>query len=247
MNPRPSVLVLSLSACALIVRCAPPAASPEPSPPSVQGDAPPEALESNMAFHGGNDSEPASSEAEPPSSATPGASDSVPASESAPAEASADSELTRSPREILTTAGAAFVIDYGASGLKEAAETKCDGAHADDAAARAACMTKARDAFQADVLAFTKAGSSYYLVTYKRKSTALIEVHKVLVDFADETKTGITVKLKGSEQGQRAIFKRARQIAVSLPNTYSIVLAEPDLGELHYDAKIGLVGADANR
>jgi hypothetical protein len=248
MNHRSNVLV-ALS-CAWLFACggSPPAESPEPS--SVSGtseSAPPATLESDVAFDGGGGDEREASPEPDKSEASTAAESSAPAEPSAEPADTKSSKSTRSAREIVTTTGSAFMIDYNGSAPKQAAEEKCDDEHEDDPQARAACMSKAREEFQADVLSFEKTKGGYFWVTYKRKGSALVEVHKVLVDFANETANSVTIKLKGAEQGKRAIFKRSREILVNVPNGYSIVLDDPDLGQLRYDAKIGLVGASANR
>ncbi len=66
------------------------------------------------------------------------------------------------------------MIDYNNSGAKALAEQSCEP-KASDPAARAECMTKARDAFAADVLVFKQeeGGGRTTLTIFKRKGSAL--------------------------------------------------------------------------
>lgn len=251
---RALVLVASMVAGS----CAPaPAASPQASRPEFKDEPQPRhALQTDVAFHGAADDAP-----EPSASASdvPPASDAPPAS-SAPTPASADASSRPddgasapeqvSARKLLTTAGAGFFIDYDASAPKKAAEAKCDQEHPGDDPARDACMTKARSAFQADMLAFPKdvrafqdPNAGFSMITYKQTNSALAEVHTARITFGDETGSSVTVKFTGREQGARAICKHAQQFVVTAPNGYTIVIDDPDLGELRYQAKVGLLGA----
>ncbi len=166
-----------------------------------------------------------------------------PTAEAAPETPTAtETGPTRRPTEILVAPKLAFVVDYASSGPHEAAERSCDAEAGDDAAARAECMKKARATFRADVLEFKKdAQGKFWLTVYERKGSALPELYKVRVEFADETANGVTVRLK-EEKGTRPFFAGVRQIAVSVRNDYALELNDPKLGKLPYGAKVGLVG-----
>jgi len=190
-------------------------------------------------------SAPAPEPAPEPKTEAPSEPAPAPAAEGAPAaETPAASEAgpTRRPSEILVAPNLAFVVDYASSGPHEAAERSCDSEAGDDAAARAECMKKARATFRADVLEFKKdAQGKYWLTVYERKGSALPELYKVRVEFADETANGVTLRLR-EEKGSRPFFAGVRQIAVSIPNDYALELNDPKLGKLPYGAKVGLVG-----
>jgi hypothetical protein len=152
--------------------------------------------------------------------------------------------LSRSPINILTARDLAFMIDYGNSGAKALAEQSCEP-KASDPAARAECMTKARDAFAADVLVFKQeeGGGRTTLTIFKRKGSALSQVLVAGIGFKDETDNSVTIVFKGGEKGVRALFRNAGSAKISLPNEYSIELDDPTYGKLRYDAKVGLMGS----
>jgi hypothetical protein len=144
--------------------------------------------------------------------------------------------------DVLTAPEVAFMINYVSSAPKQAAEKSCDQEAAGDPQKRAECLSKVRDAFQADVLRFKKEGNRYVWTTYKRSGSVLSEVHTVPVEFTNESANSVTMKLKGRDTGKRPIFKHAKEIVLSIPNDYSIVVEDPELGRLVYEAKVGLVG-----
>jgi hypothetical protein len=213
----------------LAVRCggSPPPAADPPAEPT--GPAAPEPAK------------PAPAEAPP---AEEPAATSEPAETSAPAEepASSASRPSRPPSEVIGAANMAFMIDYGASAPKEAAEKACDAESGDDPQARAACIQKAREEFLADVLQFKKVGAKWFWISYQRKGRQLIEVHKTEIELGEETESTIKIVVKGKEEGRkRPLFPNSKEMTISLPNDYGIVIEEPSLGRLVYDAKIGLV------
>ena len=150
---------------------------------------------------------------------------------------------SRTPSEIIGAASVAFIIDYNASAPKQAAESSCSAESGDDPAKRAECMQKARASFSADVLRFKRDQQGrWWWTIYQRIGASLPEVYKAQVEFAGETQGKLNLRIKGSESGRRPIFTGTKQIAVSVPNDYTLVLDDPKFGRLQYDAKVGLVG-----
>jgi hypothetical protein len=183
--------------------------------------------------------EPKSStpESKPPAAAPAESVNELPASEPPPAAAA-----TRRPIDVLTGPNVAFIVDYPNSQPHETAERACDSAAGDDGAARAECMKKARAAFRADVLYFKKdAQGRFWLTVYERKGSALPELYKARVEFADETTNSVNVRLK-EEKGTRPLFVGASKITVTVPNDYALELNDPKYGKLVYGAKVGLLG-----
>jgi hypothetical protein len=151
-------------------------------------------------------------------------------------------EPRQAPTAILGAPNAAFVLDYNASGLRDAAEKACAPETA-DAAKRQECLQKARASFVADVLRFKKTAQGKWRWTiYQRKGSSLPEVYQADVELSDESKNSVKVKIKGGESGSRPLFAGTKQGVISFPNDYSIVLEDPKHGRLIYDAKVGLVG-----
>jgi len=150
----------------------------------------------------------------------------------------------RPAREILLEADTDFLLDYPASGLKQAAQAKCSGSsdRAKSPQAMAECLQKERDAFAADVLSFREAaGGAVTWTIYRRQVSRLEEVYSGVVELKEGDEGEIVVTTKGRAKGQLPFFKGQRQIEVKVPDNYSLVLTEPSLGELVYRAKYGLV------
>jgi hypothetical protein len=219
--------LLTTSLVALTLACsskpAPQSETPAAPPPSAAAAPPP----------AGSAAAP-----EPAASAAPPAT-SEPAAEPPPSEP----KLSSAPKAIITASEVAFVINYNSSDPSQAAQTTCTAQAQDDPAKMAACKTKARDEFLADVLHFKKKEGTekWSLFIYKRKGSSLSEVYNAAVDFGAETDRTVDVLIKGGE-GTRPLFKGANKFTITVPNDYSIELQDPKYGRLLYDAKIGIVG-----
>ncbi len=142
---------------------------------------------------------------------------------------------------MLTASEVAFILDYRNSDASDKAEEECSKTAGEDQAKLAACKTKARDEFGADVMKFKKEGAKWMWYVYRRKGSNLTEVFSAPVDFTDETERTVTVQVKGGD-GTRPLFKGSNKFVVTVPNDYSIELKDPKYGTLTYDAKIGMVG-----
>ncbi len=160
---------------------------------------------------------------------------------SAPAEAEAPkAEAQPKPTEILPTPAVAFAFDYNASELKAKHEEKCK-AMKDTPSAFAACIERERATFKADVLQFVQnAEGKIVWVVFVRKGTSLNEVFQSPIELTNETATSVTIKLSGQGRGAQQIFQGQREIPVSLPDRYSLVIEDPKFGTLKYASKVGI-------
>jgi hypothetical protein len=174
----------------------------------------------------------------------------APAPEPTPAPApAAETPPTRTqkPIDMLTARDAAFLIDYANSDVKQRAKDQCDRDSKGDPDKLGACLEKARDAFQADVIRFKRDQDnkrdwekSVKLLIYKRNGSALREVAVGTVQLAEEGTDGVKVTI-GKLKGSRPLFRNQTNVVIRAPNEYSIEINDPDYGRLAYDAKIGLV------
>jgi hypothetical protein len=224
----------------LVLACA---ARSETPPPAAVPEAQPLAAGTSAAAGTPRPTEPVQTGVEPRAepTAAPSPSDAAAGGQAASPEP-APAAPSRPLSEVLSARDIAFMIDYPASAVREAAETAC-GAAGDDPAKRAECMTKARNDFQADVLRFRKDEQGrLFWVTYKRAGNTLTEIHTVRVELGEQTPDSITLVPKGPDTGKRLLFKGAKKITLSVPDESTLVLAEPVLGKLVYKGKIGLVG-----
>jgi hypothetical protein len=217
-------LGVALAACAAPAPTpvAPPAASPASVLPEPATLSAPEA---------GTASEPA----------VPPVADTAPTPPQPP-EPETIEKPSRPPVEILTGPDTAFLIDYSGSAPLEAARKTCSERSSADDEAIAKCMSDARASFKADVLRFRQDGAHWSCVIYKREGSRLEEVYSARVELTEASPSTVKLKFTGAEKGVRVLLKAKRDAEIEVPNDYSFVLTDPELGRLVYEAKIGLIG-----
>ncbi len=157
------------------------------------------------------------------------------------AEPEPEEKPSRPPLEIITAADTAFLVNYPSSAANEAARKTCSEKGGSDDEAIAKCMSDARAAFKADVLRFKKDGSHWSLIVYKRDGSRLDETYSARVDLSEESPSSVKLKFTGSEKGLRPLLKGKREASLGVPNDYSVIITDADLGKLVFEAKIGLV------
>jgi len=212
-----------LAVLLLAVGCGTPAPQPAAAPPAPQ---------------------PAPTPSAPPAASTAPAPEPPPAP---PPAAETPPSRSQKPIDMLTAADAAFLVDYASSDVKQRATEACDREAKGDPAKLGACLEKARDAFQADVIRFKRDHDnkrdwekSVKLQIYKRNGSALREVAVGTVQLAEDGEDGVKVTI-GKLKGSRPLFRGQTNVIIKAPNEYSIEVNDPDYGTLRYDAKIGLV------
>jgi hypothetical protein len=142
---------------------------------------------------------------------------------------------------MITARDAAFLIDYANSAPKEAAQAACEKEAKGDPEKMGACLTKAREAFQPDVLRFrTDSETQTSLLVYKRAGSTLRELSIATVTLSEDG-DAVRVKFGGRSKGARPIWRGRPEGTLRVPNDYSLEIDDPELGRLRYDAKIGLV------
>ena len=224
-SPKAAVLVVLLMLSGLLAcAAAPPKASepeaPEPIPSSPPAPAEPSEVQSDIPTE-----EP---EAEPPE----------PEPEPEP---EAPSKPSKAPSQVLTEPDTDFLLDYPASALKEAAQAKCRAEHGTSPELEAACMNKARDDFSGDVLSFRTTGGLVTWTIYRRMANRLDEVYTAKVKLKDASESTVVLTSAGPAKGQRPFLRGQRELTLAVPDDYTLVLTDPDLGKLVYRAKYGLV------
>jgi hypothetical protein len=144
---------------------------------------------------------------------------------------------------MLTARDAAFLVDYANSKAKEGAQKACEQESKGDAEKQGACLAKARDKFLPDVLRFRKDSEKQVsLLVYKRNASSLRELWVGVVELSEPSEDSVKVKiLPGRQKGTRPLWQGRSEVVLSVPNEYSIEFDDPTLGDLRYDAKIGLV------
>jgi hypothetical protein len=148
-------------------------------------------------------------------------------------------KVTRTPRDILTAPDVIFMFSFNQSDMKDAAEKQCDKEVKDNPKKRAECMTKQKKKIEADGIAFKQEKGNWYWLTIQRKGKTLVNLHKVPVEFGKEDEHSIVLKPVGKDEGKLR-GGAPGETKVEVPNEYEIVIQDPKLGKMVYEAKIGL-------
>jgi hypothetical protein len=204
--------------------------APAPQPVATE---PPAAVETKL---------PPPVEPSPPADA--GTTDAEPPPAAAPTAAPEPEKPARAqkPMAMLTARDAAFLVDYANSPAKQKAQTACESESKGDAEKQGACLTKAREKFQPDVLRFRRdSETKVSLIIYKRNASALKEIWIGGVELSEPSDDTVKVKFVGSQKGARPLWRGKSEVTITVPNEYSIELDDSEHGKLRYDAKIGLV------
>lgn len=221
-----SLSVRSLSALAILATCAfgcasstPKASAPEPTPERTAKAEP----------------------AEKPA-AEPAAEEKTAAAPEGEPDPRADGlrKPSRPPNDLITGPNLVYMFNFKESEVGRQAREKCEADFGDSPRDVAACMEKARSKVPVESVRFLKDKSGqHWWVTYNRYKGNLLKWHKVMYRPGEETDDRITLNLIGKDEGIAPMAKVPRSLQVELPNDYTIVLKDPALGAMTYDAKIG--------
>jgi hypothetical protein len=142
--------------------------------------------------------------------------------------------------EILSVPDKAWVFSFEGSAASDKAKADCDARFEKDPAGRARCIAKARDAFSADAMEFTRddAGKDVWVI-YKTKNKRLIKVYSVEIEYGEQDQDSVQIKKLGHEVGKPLLFADVQQFKVKLGGEYSLELQDDKQGLLSYDARLG--------
>jgi hypothetical protein len=159
----------------------------------------------------------------------------APAPEPAPAP-------TKLASEILSVPDKAWVFSFEGSAAYDKAKTECDERFKDDPAGRARCITKARDAFTADAMEFTRDDSGHDVwVIYRTQSNRLVQVYSVQIEYGEQNGDTVNIKKTGKEKGKPLLFSGVKEFQVKLGGEYSLEMTDSKHGLLAYDARLGFI------
>ncbi len=147
-------------------------------------------------------------------------------------------KATRSAQDLLTAPDVVFMFSFNASDIKQTAESKCTASSSNDPKKMNQCMAKARTGLEVDGYRFKQTGGKWYWLTLRTQGKILRTLHKFEVDFSPETAGSVVLKPKGKDLGS-APGLTPSSVTFSVPNAYQIVVNDPKLGALVYEAKIG--------
>ena len=187
--------------------------------------------------------ERAPSVAESKASAAPASSTS--AEPAAPASAAPppaeESPFTSKPHDILCGENTSYAFNFRTSDAGKQAEEKCRSSAGDTPQALSQCMDKARDKAGATVLRCVKKDRVWWWLTYERRGQNLVVLHKIPIEFAEETKDRVTLRPTGKDMGLAPLAGIPPKVVVRMATEYSIEIEDPKLGKMVYDAKIGMI------
>jgi len=154
-------------------------------------------------------------------------------------------KASRPPAELITGPNLVYVFNFKNSPVGIAAKERCESEAGDDRAAFSACIEKARSKVPVELVRFIKEPSGeHWYVTYNRYKGNLLKWHRVQFQPGKESEDRITLNLIGKDKGIAPMAKVPTHLEIELPNDYSIVVNDPDIGPMMYDAKIGTMETD---
>jgi hypothetical protein len=154
-------------------------------------------------------------------------------------------KASRPPAELITGPNLVYVFNFKESPVGIAAKEKCQEYHGDDRSAFSACLEKARSKVPVELVRFIKEPSGeHWYVTYNRYKGNLLKWHRVQFQPGKETEDRLTLNLIGKDMGIAPMAKVPQHLEIELPNDYTIVVNDPDIGPMMYDAKIGTMETD---
>ena len=154
-------------------------------------------------------------------------------------------KASRPPAELITDPNLVYVFNFKESPVGIAAKEKCEAEAGDDRAAYGACLEKARSKVPVELVRFIKEpDGDHWYVTYNRYKGNLLKWHRVQFQPGKESDDRITLNLIGKDKGIAPMAKVPQHLEIELPNDYSIVVNDPDIGAMMFDAKVGTMETD---
>lgn len=157
-------------------------------------------------------------------------------------ESTSGPAFKRTAKDIVTAPDIVFMFSFNESDVKKEAEERCDKKVKDDPKKRAECMSKEKSKIEADGMQFKQEKGNWYWLTIRRKGKVLENLHKLPIEFTNETDTSITLKPIGKDEGTRRGRGAPGETKLEVPNDYQIILTDPTYGKMVYEAKVGLIG-----
>jgi hypothetical protein len=148
---------------------------------------------------------------------------------------------SRTAQDILTAPDVVYLFSFNDSEPKQVAEEKCTKKAGDNPKKMNECMAGERKKFPADGHRFKKdERDQWWWITVRQTGNRLVALHRIPVEFGEETPTSVTLKPVGKDKGTKPMNPPA-QIVFEVPNDYQIVLKDPKAGRLVFQAKVGVV------
>jgi hypothetical protein len=148
---------------------------------------------------------------------------------------------SRTALDILTAPDVVYLFSFNDSDPKGVAEEKCAKKAGDNPKKLNECMAAERKKLPADGHRFMKdEKEQWWWITVRQSGNRLTALHKIPVEFGEETPTSVTLKPVGKDKGSSPMTPPAK-IVFEVPNDYQIALQDPKAGRLVFQAKVGVV------
>jgi hypothetical protein len=152
-------------------------------------------------------------------------------------------KASRPPMDLLTGNNVVYMFNFAGSAKGEAAKAQCES-QGDPATVRE-CLANERSKIPVESVRFVKdAHGQYWWVAYNRYKGNLLKWHRVQFLPGKGDADTISLSLVGKDKGIAPMARVPASLKVELPNDYSIVINDPELGQMMYDAKIGTMDVD---
>jgi hypothetical protein len=162
--------------------------------------------------------------------------------ESADKQAPADDgpKPTRTPEDILKAPDTVFLFSFNDSEPKAKAEEKCTAKAGDNPKKMNECMAGERKRFPADGHRFKKDDKDqWWWISIRQAGNKLTELHKIPIEFGEQTATSVTLKTVGKDKGKKPYANPPAKVVFEVPNDYQIAVKDPTHGRLVFQAKVG--------
>jgi hypothetical protein len=158
-------------------------------------------------------------------------------------------KVERKAKDYITTPDAVFMYSFNESDAKDKAEKACSEKTKGDQAKQAVCMTAAQKKFGADGYHFAQddSGKWYWEVVQVTKNATVHNLHRVPIEFGTETDNSIEVKVVGKDEVKGAKSAAPGDTKFEVPNSYQIIMNDPQNGKVVFEAKLGLLGDQSKR
>lgn len=132
-----------------------------------------------------------------------------------------------------------FVLAFDSCDAGKAAEEKCTQQSKGDSKKLNQCMATARDKIAVDAIRFKQDDEqNWWWQSLRRRGTNETMLHKVQVEFGEETERSIVLKTKGRDTGTTPWARVPAEVQLAVPNSFSISMKDPQHGTLVYEGKI---------
>lgn len=149
---------------------------------------------------------------------------------------------SRPPRDIITQPDVTFLIAFANSAPGEAAEKKCTEEAAGDPSKVSPCVARAQAKLQTHAIRFVQdAQKNWWWHVMRRNGNQLLILHKVRIEFGEETDRMIVVKPKGKDMGMAPWGLLPKDVQIEIVDEFTVAMQDPQEGRLVFEARLGAV------